>query len=157
MAIIERILVPTDFSETAEIAMAYASELSNGLGATLHVLHVIEDVTPTGGMRAGEVHQSPPSPLIQPMKEQTLGELKKEVAKLQPQPLKFTQTVKDGSPLVEIIRYVRDRNVDLIVMGTHGRGPVAHLLLGSVAENVIRHAPCPVLTVRHPQHTFVKL
>lgn len=157
MAIIERILVPTDFSDTAAVAMAYASELSNSLGATLHAIHVIEDVTPTGGMRAGEVHKSPPSPLIQPMTEEALGELKRAVAKLQPQPLKFTLAVKDGSPLVEIIRYVRDHRMDLIVMGTHGRGPVSHLLLGSVTENVIRHAPCPVLTVRHPQHKFVTL
>ena len=60
--------------------------------------------------------------------------------------------VKVGSPLVEIVRYAQEHSVDLIVMGTHGHGPVAHMLLGSVADNVIRRAPCPVLTVRHPHH-----
>jgi len=60
-----------------------------------------------------------------------------------------------GSPFVEIVRYAKDRDIDLIVMGTHGRGPIAHMLLGSVAEQVVRKAPCPVLTVRHPEHEFV--
>ena len=55
-----------------------------------------------------------------------------------------------------IVEYARNHGVNLIVMGTHGRGAVAHLLLGSVAERVVRLAPCPVLTVRHPEHEFVQ-
>jgi nucleotide-binding universal stress UspA family protein len=54
-----------------------------------------------------------------------------------------------------IVDFAKEINVDLIVMGTHGRGAVAHLLMGSVAERVVRTAPCPVLTVRHPEHEFV--
>jgi len=61
-----------------------------------------------------------------------------------------------GHPFVEVVRYAREESIDLIVMGTHGRGAVGHLLLGSVAERVVRKAPCPVLTVRHPQHEFVR-
>jgi nucleotide-binding universal stress UspA family protein len=53
------------------------------------------------------------------------------------------------------VQYARDESIDLIVMGTHGRGPFSHLLMGSVAERVVRAAPCPVLTVRHPEHEFV--
>ena len=60
-----------------------------------------------------------------------------------------------GGPYVEIVRYAQERTIDLIVMGTHGRGFVAHMLMGSVAEKVVRKAPCPVLTVRHPEHEFV--
>jgi nucleotide-binding universal stress UspA family protein len=60
-----------------------------------------------------------------------------------------------GSPFVEIIRYARAENIDLIVMGSLGLGPVGHMLMGSVAEKVVRKAPCPVLTVRHPEHEFV--
>ena len=60
-----------------------------------------------------------------------------------------------GGPYVEIVRYAQERDIDLIVMGTHGRGFVAHMLMGSVAEKVVRKAPCPVLTVRHPEHEFV--
>jgi nucleotide-binding universal stress UspA family protein len=60
-----------------------------------------------------------------------------------------------GNPFLEIIRYAKAHDVDLIVMGTHGRGPIAHMLLGSVAEKVVRKSPCPVLTVREAQHEFV--
>ena len=60
-----------------------------------------------------------------------------------------------GKPFVEIIHHARDHDVDLIVIGTHGRGAVQHALLGSVAEQVVRTSPCPVLTVRHPEHEFV--
>jgi nucleotide-binding universal stress UspA family protein len=61
-----------------------------------------------------------------------------------------------GSPFYEIVRYATEQQIDLIVIGTHGRGPLGHMLLGSVAEKVVRKAPCPVLTVRHPQHEFVE-
>ena len=60
-----------------------------------------------------------------------------------------------GSAFIEIICYAKEHNIDLIVLGTHGRGPIAHMLMGSVAEKIVRKAPCPVLTVRHPQHEFV--
>ena len=60
-----------------------------------------------------------------------------------------------GHPSLEIIRYAKDHEIDIIVMGTHGRTGVGHMLMGSVAEKVVRKAPCPVLTVRHPDHEFV--
>ena len=156
MPALERILVPTDFSDTAEIAMTYGSELANAFQATLHLVNVIEDVTSTGGARAGERHRPPPPPLIQPMEDQAMQVLKMAVAKLQPQPSKAVLAIQEGSPFVEIVRYARKHAIDLIVIGTHGHGPVAHLLLGSVAENLVRQAPCPVMTIRHPAHTFVK-
>ena len=59
------------------------------------------------------------------------------------------------APFTEIIRFAKDKDIDLIVMGTHGHTGLAHVLLGSVAEKVVRKAPCPVLTVRHPEHEFV--
>jgi nucleotide-binding universal stress UspA family protein len=64
-------------------------------------------------------------------------------------------TTRPGHPVVEILRYAKAEAIDLIVMGTHGRGKLAHLLMGSVAERVVRLAPCPVLTVHHPQREFV--
>ena len=60
-----------------------------------------------------------------------------------------------GSPSMEIAGYAQSEKIDLIIMGTHGRSPMAHLLMGSVAEKVVRKAPCPVLIVRHPEHEFV--
>ena len=63
--------------------------------------------------------------------------------------------MRRGAPFLEIIRYAKENDVDLIVLGTHGRSGLAHVLLGSVAERVVRKSPCPVLTVRHPEHEFV--
>jgi len=63
--------------------------------------------------------------------------------------------LRSNTPAFAIVDYARGHEIDLIVMGTHGRGAVAHLLMGSVAERVVRTAPCPVLTVRHPEHEFV--
>jgi nucleotide-binding universal stress UspA family protein len=150
-----RVLVPTDFSETAKVAMDYASDLANAFQATLHVMHVLENITPTGGWAAGERYAPPPAALIEPMEHEVRAELKEVLGTLRPQPAKALVVVRAGSPFVEIVRYAREQDIDLIVMGTHGRGPVAHMLLGSVADNVIRKAPCPVLTVRHPAHEFV--
>ena len=67
----------------------------------------------------------------------------------------IVKVVRQGPPFLEIVRYAQEANIDLIVLGTHGRGGLAHMLLGSVAEKVVRKAPCPVLTVRHPEHEFV--
>jgi nucleotide-binding universal stress UspA family protein len=71
--------------------------------------------------------------------------------------LRAVEATQFGHPANEIGRYAKEQNVDLIVMGTHGRGMVAHLLLGSVAERVVRTAPCPVLTVRQREHDFVQV
>jgi len=65
---------------------------------------------------------------------------------------KAETALRMGSAFVEVVRYAREQGIDLIVMGTHGRGAIAHMLLGSVAERVVRKAPCPVLTVRHKSH-----
>jgi nucleotide-binding universal stress UspA family protein len=69
--------------------------------------------------------------------------------------LKVQCLVREGTPFYEIITCAKELEVDLIILGTHGRGPFAHMLMGSVAEKVVRKAPCPVLTVRHPEHEFV--
>ena len=69
--------------------------------------------------------------------------------------LKVHPEVLEGAPFAEIVRYAREKDVDLIVMGTHGHTGLAHVLVGSVTEKVVRKAPCPVLTVRHPEHEFV--
>jgi nucleotide-binding universal stress UspA family protein len=71
------------------------------------------------------------------------------------QKIKIERVTRRGAPFLEVIRYAKEAPVDLIVMGTHGRGAIAHMLLGSVAEKVVRKAPCPVLTIRQPEHEFV--
>lgn len=146
------ILVPTDFSATADRALAYAKTLAKTLGASLHVLHVMQDplvyVPPAEGYGA-----------LPHFREQTETEVRRLLSKMQTeaeqQGLTMRVDMKWGTPFVEIIHYARDHQIDLIVMGTHGRGPFAHILLGSVAEKVVRKGPCPVLLVRPAEHTFV--
>jgi nucleotide-binding universal stress UspA family protein len=149
---VERILVPTDFSETASVALGYAVELSRAFDATLHVLHVLENTNPAGGWTAGKKYAPPPRSLTEGMEREAHHELQTLVQSLKPPVSKSVLSVKTGSPLVEIVRCAQEQSVDLIVMGTHGHGLIAHMLLGSVADNVIRRAPCPVLTVRHPRY-----
>ena len=69
--------------------------------------------------------------------------------------LKATATTILGHPVSEILRFATDERIELIVMGTHGRGPLGHMVMGSVAERVVRHAPCPVLTVHEAEREFV--
>ena len=146
MMTLKNILVPTDFSETSAHALGYA--LAGAFKAKLHVLHVI------------------PDPYSQPWSIEATGvaipellktwetDARKRLEELKPQDLETELLTQVGHPFVQIIRYAREHGIDLIVMGTHGRGPVGHMFLGSVAEKVVRKAPCAVLTVRHPEHTF---
>jgi universal stress protein A len=140
-----RILVPTDFSEKARTALSYGVTLAERFGSTLHVLHVVETV----------VDMSPVPPEYDELDRAIVESAWDELNRLLPaddrKRLKVEFAIEWGVPFTEIIRYARARQIELIAMGTHGSGGVKHLILGSVAENVVRTAPCPVLTVReHP-------
>lgn len=152
MITMKNILVATDFSETSDVAFAYARSLARSFGATLHVIHVVENTGYLWGTEAYAVAM--PDMLTDIVKdvERRLTNLLDEEER---KSLDANMVVVIGVPFLEIIRYASDHNVDLIVLGTHGRGPILHMLLGSVAERVVRKAPCPVLTVRHPGHEFV--
>lgn len=153
------IILPTDFSEYAAEATRYACALADRFGAELHVLHVIHDVPtnlPDFGMG-----------LAMPAVRENLGDRKDrleeaaiaELAKVLPagweQGKRVVLGTRFGVPFVEIVRYAKEHRADLIVLSTHGRSGLPHVLLGSVAERVVRKSPCPVLTVRPEQHTFV--
>lgn len=136
-----RILVPTDFSETSAAAVRQGVELARTCGAGLILLHV--------GDAAREVATEFPlgldASLLDAERERLLKVLPpRDQADVHPE---FVMSA--GTPAVEIVRCAQEREVDVIVMGTHGRGGVSHLILGSVAEQVIRTAPCPVLVVRN--------
>ncbi len=152
---LRNILLPTDFSEPSANAGKYGKALAETFHARLHVLHVIEEsalVYPLVGYEG----TFPPLPqLREDVEKEVRSRLEKLLTANERQALRAELSVRTGSPFVEIIRYAKDQNIDLIVMGTHGRGPIAHMLMGSVAEKVVRKAPCPVLTVRHPEHEFV--
>jgi universal stress protein A len=146
MTTITRILVPTDFSETADAALAYAKGLAVRLGASVHLMHVFDDIFATSAY-APEVY----APLPDDVRERTLRGIEAQLDERLPVPVRLrlngTTEIRTGLTATAIVECAKERDIDLIVMGTHGRGGVAHLLLGSVAERVVRVAPCPVLTV----------
>lgn len=148
-----QILVPTDFSECSAVALRYGLALAGRFGATLHVLHAVPN--PFDQPWAAELYALPQADFERMARDEAdrrLAELIHD-AGLPAERLRYVAT--SGAPFLAILQYAREAGIDLIVMGTHGRGAVAHLLIGSVAENVVRKAPCPVLTVRHPEHEFV--
>ena len=150
---LKSILVPSDFSDYSKHALRYGCAFAAEFGAELHLLHVVQDIVglvpevgmafpPTGDYRR-ELRESAEKALEELPGSPWLGELS------------VVRATREGAPFVEIIRYAKKHKIDLIVMGTHGRTGLSHILLGSVAERVVRKAPCPVLTVRHPEHEFV--
>jgi nucleotide-binding universal stress UspA family protein len=143
-----RILIPTDFSDTADAALEYAFVLAERFGASVHLLHVIEDPFVTGGLSA-EAYIAEGPPVRAAMLSDAQSLLSQRAAPRHPG-VAVDGEVLFGHGAKSIAEYAEQRDVDLIVMGTHGRTGVAHLLLGSVAERVVRIAPCPVLTVRLP-------
>ena len=153
MILMNAILVATDFGETSDAALVYGRNLARTFGARLHVVHVAEDVRATAGQElyAGDIHA-----LQAEVVETATTRLYSSLTDDDLTALSGTPAVRVSSnPANAIIDYAKEAHVDLIVVGTHGRGPMSHLLMGSVAEHVVRHAPCPVLVVRPNEHEFV--
>ena len=148
MIALKKILVPHDFSDTSVAAVRYAIALAHNFGAKLHLLHV-------GEKARFEMATEFPLGLDGTLEDAVRERLIKILTPREQVEFKPIFEFRSGSPAAEIARYAKEADVDLIVMGTHGRGFVAHAVLGSVAERVVRTAPCPVLTVRDPQHEFV--
>lgn len=141
------ILVPVDFSSNSARALDYAHTLARRFDASLHVIHVCEvPALTTGSMDAYAIAYSNWS---QQLGDEAERELVKLVPKLTGIPV--TTEVLFGSPARAIVSAANIRKADLIVMGTHGHGPLMHALMGNVAERVVRTASCPVLTVREPR------
>ena len=154
MIALKRVLVATDFGEAAEAALTYGRELARTFRAKLHVVHVVEDVTRS----VAGILESPLSfSQAQADAEDSAHELAKQVLSDDDRrTLGAEITViarADAAPA--IVDFARETRSDVIVMGTHGRGKIARLLVGSVAERVVRTAPCPVLVLHHPEHEFV--
>lgn len=151
MAVFHRILFTTDFSETSIYAAEFAVLMSKKFSAALHVLHVLESELPM--MIDGMPYF--PQAVLDEVEKHAAEQLDEVIAREDRDKLSVTLSLRRGPAFLEIIRYARDQKMDLIVMGTHGRGMLAHVLMGNIAEKVVRKAPCPVLTVRHPQHQAV--
>ena len=149
MAPVTKILAPTDFSENADAALDYAKVLAAQLGASLHLLHVFSDPY-TPAAYAPDVYATPPPSLRAHAIEEARECLRQRLTADEEKRFGGTCTIVSGLTAKQIVEFAAENAMDLIVMGTHGRRGVAHLLLGSVAEHVVRTAACPVLTVRDP-------
>jgi nucleotide-binding universal stress UspA family protein len=147
---IKSILVPIDFSATSLKALSYAVRFAEQFGGKITLLSVVEPVaTPDFG--AFPLMMEP-----EKAKQATKNQLDSVVRKAGiPERLLEKSLVRYGSPFVEITEVARTLKVDLIILTTHGYTGFKHVLMGSTAERVVRHAPCPVLTVREKEHEFV--
>jgi universal stress protein A len=139
MQTISRILLATDFSRSSEQALGYAEELARRFGAELVVLHVDEALSTVPGSDLAETRRAAAD-----------GELQELAIELRAKDVPARALLRPGLASGEIVATAKAEHADLVVMGTHGRTGLAHALLGSVAERVLRTAPCPVLTVRAP-------
>lgn len=149
---LKRILVATDFSPHSQTALEYAAAFARAFGAEVMLCHVLE--------RPDLISQLPP--ISEGYFPPNMSELQEKHARVQCEQVLAAAGLSDarllllhGNPYAEIVRSAGEENADLIIVGTHGRGAIGHMLLGSVAEKVVRSAPCPVLTVRSGEHEFV--
>ena len=152
---INRILVPVDFSAHSEKAIRYATTLANRFGAQVTLLHVVEDPFVTGAWQAEAFVPNMPELLNDLVKaaDAQIAELK---TRLLSQGTIAQAAVITGQPAREIVTHAEAGRFDLIVMGTHGRTGLPHAFLGSIAERVMRKAPCAVLTVRETDPATIK-
>lgn len=152
MIALQRILFPTDFSEASLAAARHARALTEEFGAELHLLHILEihvSSTPTfgGGLAVAST--------IKESQAAATAALKETAQVHFPDLDRIVLESRDGPAFVEILRYAKEHDMDLIVMGTHGRSGLAQAFMGSVAERVVRKSSCPVLTVKPEGHEFV--
>jgi nucleotide-binding universal stress UspA family protein len=148
---LRRVLFPTDFSSNSQSALEVACALAGQFQAELHILHVLQDVVFQGVPDPTGVYGLPANydDRVRESAERALTELP---GPSRTDAARVVRALRKGSPFTEIVQYARETGIDLIVMGTHGRSGISHMLLGSVAEKVVRAAECPVMTVRPKDH-----
>jgi nucleotide-binding universal stress UspA family protein len=139
----KRILCPVDFSDISARVLQIAADLAKRFGADLHVIHVFQ--LPASVLE--EVYEDPTN-MEEEIRQRRHDKLNEFVQETKKPNVKITTGVYEGVPDVEIITSARENQADMIVMGTRGKTGLSHVLLGSVAERVIRNAEVPVLTVR---------
>ncbi len=149
---LKKVLVPTDFSESARHALTYGISFAREYEAELQVLHVVENLT-VG--YASDLFPVPMAEVFQEISGYAKAELAKLAAEARARKVDVIEHVVQGKPSAEIIRFAKENEVDMIVLGTHGKGMLDQALFGSTTERVVRRAPCPVLTVRVAEHAFV--
>jgi nucleotide-binding universal stress UspA family protein len=142
---IKRILVPTDFSEPAAAALTWASTLARELDCDLHIMHVVPE--PYAYPWGSELSTMPLTQILADSEKGAEERLQQMVVDTKLPQNRVRTNAVIGTPVDQILSEINAKNIDLVVVGTHGRGMVGHLLLGSVAERLVRRSPVPVLTV----------
>jgi nucleotide-binding universal stress UspA family protein len=145
---LKRILVATDFSPTSDAALKYGIELATAFNAELHLLNI-----PENPGQAAEAEY--PIGLFENMRNAAYDRLGRLLPPEVAVKVRAEFSMRIGIPADEITKYASERDIDLIVIGTHGRTGIAHAVMGSVAEKVVRKGPCPVLTIHNPEHEFI--
>jgi nucleotide-binding universal stress UspA family protein len=149
---LKRILVPTDFSESARHALTYGLSFAKEYGAELVLLHVVETL-PVG--YATDLFPVPMAEVFQELSAYARTQLASLHEEVVAKGVAVREVLRQGRPSAEIVNAAREEAIDMIVLGTHGRGVLDKALFGSTTERVVRNAPCPVLTCRPAEHEFI--
>ena len=150
---LKKILYPTDFSDSSLEALPYALSFARDYKAKLVLMHVVNEAIFSEGLSLARAIA--PEALGQEMADEADRRLKMLIPADQRAGLDVEMVILHGMPFLEVIRYAKANDIDLIVIGTHGRSGVDHIIFGSTAEKVVRKAPCPVLSVKPAQREFV--
>jgi len=146
---LDKILVPIDFSDHSRKALAYAVKFAQQFGSEIELVHVVTPVVYAEGMVLPAAMEN----LDRQTEEHAKAELDKIAA--ENPGVKIKTAILTGNPYDEIVTHARKRQTDLLLITTHGRTGLQHFLMGSTAEKILRHAPCPVMVVRDKEHEFV--
>lgn len=149
--VLKQILVPVDFSDNSKKALQYAIPFAEQFHASITVLYVVEPAVFPSDFGFGQM--SFPD-VEREMHDKAEGELQKVVSECSTS-VKIHPVVLSGIPFVEVTTYADENDIGLIILATHGRTGVEHILFGSTAEKIIRKSPCPVLVVRAEEHEFI--
>jgi nucleotide-binding universal stress UspA family protein len=150
---LQRILVPIDFSDHSKNALKYAISFAQQFKASIDLIYVVEPTIYPADFSFGQIGFPNVEEELQVHGNEELENLiKKEIGGK----VVSRKVVRTGKPFYEINQYAQERDIDLIIIATHGHSGMEHILFGSTAEKVVRKAPCPVLVVRTGEHEFVK-
>jgi nucleotide-binding universal stress UspA family protein len=149
---LKKILCPTDFSEYSLYALDYGVSFAQQYKAKLYLLHVVDVFLHDPAYFAPYI---PDRAMFKGYEENARSKLDEIIKKKVHKGIKTEAIVKEGRAFVEIVKAAKDEGIDMIVIGTHGRTGLSHAMFGSTAEKVVRKAPCPVLSIKHPEHDFI--
>ena len=151
--VFKKILFPTDFSVASDYAMSYAISMAKRYKAQFFLLHVVDTTYDISGFYIPHISAEKLMQEMEDAAEKKLTNIRSAISRR----IKTCEiVVKSGIPHKEILKFAKDKGVDMIIMGTHGKAGLDHLLFGSTTERVLRQASCPVLTIRPPKDMFLK-